>query len=71
MRYKEADIIVPELDALPDVQAALIGRASRGTELLWKYQKKDLMAVAKRLNRSIEACRMKLLSLKRERGVSE
>ena len=69
MRYKEEDIVIPELEKLPNIPPRQWSQEQ--TETLWKYQNKDLSAVSKHLGKSREACRMKLLELKREREVSE
>ena len=59
------ELRIPELDKLPDIKPR--NWTQEQEETLWKYQHKDLNAVAKVIGKSREACRMKLKDMRYER----
>jgi hypothetical protein len=66
MKYKEKELIVPELESLPDIRARKWSYEE--IETLWKYRHKNLDAVAKHIGKSRDAVNTKLRHLKAERG---
>jgi hypothetical protein len=63
VRYQEKEIVLPELESLPDVKG--FAWTQRETEIVWKYRHKDLSKVGKAIGRTRDACAAKIKSLRR------
>ena len=67
MKYREPEIIIPELESAPEYHTRCHSWTERDVAILKKYWGKKADAnVAKALNRSVGACRVKYLELKHE-----
>ncbi|MFA5313043.1 MAG: hypothetical protein WC375_07000 [Methanomassiliicoccales archaeon] len=67
---EEGSIVIPELENAPDYRSRNQPWTERDLAILLKYWgKKDSLAVAKALNRTVEACKVKHYHLREERRV--